>query len=255
MADTQYLGVSYANPPVTETSIGVQFQPLSGWDAQFFGLYLERVKQTYPKFNSAPYTVLGPPQPTFFAGAPRLRGLYTSVDQSSLLQIQDDMLFVNWRKASTDAKYIRYATLRATFVEQWRTFTTFLEENSVTVPAVKRYQVSYVNHSDEKSLLSGDLLTAWTLQSEEPTETLSVNATYHLKKLGIDVALSLQPAIRTADNSRVTQMTITTALSKPMPAPDSAPEQTLDLLHMKLIDTFQSTTSEIARSHWGRAEK
>jgi uncharacterized protein (TIGR04255 family) len=210
------------------------------------------VRGEFPTFNSAPYAALGPPQPLFIIGAPRIRGLYTSADQSRLLQIQDDLIFVNWRKTTDDAQYVRYASVRSSFVQQWHAFVAFLAEFGIHAPLIHRYQVSYVNHSREGQLLPGDLLTEWRGESKQDVSGLSVAVAYHVDESGVDVSLNLQPAIRMIDASRVIQLTITTSRVVSPPSADPTPEQQLDVLHDCLIETFETITSENARALWKR---
>jgi len=44
----------YTLPPVIETVLGVQFRPLANFSVLHFGLYWEKVREEYPKYEIQP---------------------------------------------------------------------------------------------------------------------------------------------------------------------------------------------------------
>jgi uncharacterized protein (TIGR04255 family) len=243
--------VAYKSPPVTETSLGIQFAPLSGWDVNLFGLFSERVRESYPKFQSAPPAVLDTQTNLFLIGVPKIRGIYSSGSATDVVQIQDDFFFVNWRKMSESSIYPRYANVRSNFVDQWTNFRRFLVDNGLAAPLIQRYQVTYVNHAVEGEITPGDLLTNWTAPVGSDPFGFALSTTYRIGERNVDVTIAMQPAVRTLDNTRVTQTTITTSRSLVTGIEDADPALTLDEMHDALIETFQATTSDGAKSHWG----
>jgi hypothetical protein len=59
---------------------------------------------------------------------PKLRGLYVNDKLGRLLQIQDDLFAVNWRKESSTATYPRYEALRDAFVSELDNYLDFLRQ-------------------------------------------------------------------------------------------------------------------------------
>jgi uncharacterized protein (TIGR04255 family) len=241
--------VEYESPPVTETSLGIQFVGLPRWDVNLFGLYLERIRAQYPRFQSAPPVALDPLPTVFLLNVPKIRGIYSSESMADVVQVQDDFFFVNWRRIP-NATYPGYGFVRSRFVEQWSTFLSFLEQNSITTPMIHRYQVTYVNHTVEGEIRPGDLLTNWVAPAGSDPFGFALSATYRLGEKNVDVTIAMQPAVRTVDNTRVTQTTITTARVVPSPATDLDPARQLDDMHDALIETFQSITTLEAKTHW-----
>src|SRR5664279_166069 len=183
--------VSYERPPVTETSLGIQLSPVPGWDVNFFGLFGELVKSEYPLFESAAPAILDSQSPVFLSRVPKIRGLYTSEARTDLVQIQDDFFFVNWRRAAGSTAYPGYPAVRARFKSQWATFRTFLAGFGIESPAIRRYQVTYVNHSERNEIPPGDLLTNWKPPvGSEPTG-FSLSTTYRLADRNVDVTIAM----------------------------------------------------------------
>lgn len=242
--------VSYERPPVTETSLGIQFSPVPGWDVHFFGLFGERVKLEYPLFESAAPVILDPQSPVFLSRVPKIRGLYTSEARTDLVQIQDDFFFVNWRKTAESTGYPGYPAARARFINQWSTFRGFLASFGIESPAIRRYQVTYVNHSEQNEIPPGDLLTNWKPPAGSEPGGFSLSTTYRLANREVDVTIAMQPAVRTVDNVSITQTTITTSRNLPDGVARLDPAIELDELHRALIETFQSITSPAAKTHW-----
>jgi uncharacterized protein (TIGR04255 family) len=243
--------VSYGSPPVTETSLGIQFSPLLGWDVNLFGLLHERIRKAYPKFESAAPVLLAPQPMVFLLNVPKIRGIYSSASMTDVVQLQDDFFFVNWRKMPSSAVYPRYAAVRARFVEQWAAFLGFLNENALATPLIHRYQVTYVNHTEEGAIRPGDLLSNWVPPGGADPFGLALSATYRLGEKNADVTIVMQPAVRSADGVRVTQTTITTARSVSTPTVDLDPVRQVDDMHDALIETFQAITTDGAKAHWG----
>lgn len=244
--------VAHARPPVTETSLGVQFVPLPGWDVNIFGLFAQRIRDHYPSFASAPPASLEVQGSIFLSGVPKIRGLYTSESQNNVVQIQDDFFFVNWRKQPHSSSYPGYDVVRANFVDQWRTFNEFLAGLGIATPMVRRYQVTYVNHTEAGELSPGDLLTNWAAPAGSDQLGFSLSTTYRLVAMNVDVTIAMQPAVRTIDNVGVTQTTITTSRTLALPSADADPAIKLDEMHDALIKTFQSITSEAAKIYWSQ---
>jgi uncharacterized protein (TIGR04255 family) len=176
--------VTYSNPPVIETSVGVEFSPISGWNMNHFGLYQSLIREQYPGFETmAPLSLR--PGVTFQINpaVPKVRAFYVDQTGTRLLQVQDDLFFTNWRKASDSTEYPRYAELRTTFLEYWEGFKKFVHDNNIAVGAVVGYQLLYVNIVDTQSGDDGlgltDVLVNWhnvdaTVAREPSNVSLSV---------------------------------------------------------------------------------
>lgn len=148
----------FADPPVVETVLSVQFEPLAEFRAAHFGLYWDTIKGRFPKteerselipvverFPRSPKTGVGirlesletPPMP---------RVWFTNASGTELIQLQRDRFIKNWRKTGEGDAYPRYETLRAAFDQDFTQFVDFLKGQEIETPRVNQCEVTYVNH-------------------------------------------------------------------------------------------------------------
>ena len=250
-------GPTYRHPPVVETSLGVHFAPISNWKANIFGLFQARVRERYPRFDSAPpvaWQMQTGPFPNFsvsISQIPKIRGLYLDADQNSLIQIQDDFFFVNWRKAANEDSYPRYRTLRLRFLDEWDSFNQFLAENNLFIGPIAQCQVNYVNVVEVNGdLTAADICTDLSV-SGLLGERIQFAAQYHSED--IELNYQLVPGIRVQDNRDVMQFTLTASTSKLDPMGGDLINR-FDATHRVLVEFFERLTSKRAKNVWGRQE-
>ena len=143
---------SFRNPPVIETVLGVQFSPIPDWSIPHFGVFWDRVREEFP--NTQILHPLPPLTAEMISGAvkiqvveaPEVRCWYKGIDESELIQIQQDRFIVNWRQAAGALAYPRYPHMRSLFQTQWARFKQFLSDESLTNPIVIQCEITYVNH-------------------------------------------------------------------------------------------------------------
>jgi uncharacterized protein (TIGR04255 family) len=240
--------IDYRKPPVSETSVGVGFAPLQGWDVHFFGEVLEAVRPRYSRFEAAPPLAIPTQGLAFrFSAVPPIRGLYFSSNNTQLVQVQDNLFFVNWRKWPPENSYPHYGALRSRFGEDWDTFCNVLTRFGVPLPIVSRYQLAYVNVVPHADVRPTDLFTRWSPPDGMQQADATINSSYRLAERNVDVAVSLQPGLRVEDNLPVSQLTIVVGRNAPH---SSDPVGHFDDLHDVLIETFQAITSQSAQQRW-----
>ncbi len=152
---------TFRRPPVTETLLGVQFEPLSAMRVVHFGLFWELIRDRFgvvqeqaalePQYESfgddaslrpgAVWRVMNRPE------LPRVWYLGTdSPDGQWLLQLQNDRLIANWRRASHEShSYPRYDALRAPFAEYLSLLTDFAGRQNLGAVVPTQCEVTYVN--------------------------------------------------------------------------------------------------------------
>jgi uncharacterized protein (TIGR04255 family) len=150
---------SFANPPVVETVLSVQFEPLPGLRTAQLGLLWSWFKSSFPVTQERP--ALEPvierfPQspvqrPQFrlqpFDTAPVPRLSFITVSGDEMIQVQSDRFIKNWQKERPDSPYPRYElTIRPKFDRDYELFLRFLSENGMGVPNLNQCEVTYVNH-------------------------------------------------------------------------------------------------------------
>lgn len=150
---------SYAEPPVSEVVIGVQFAPIDELLASHIGRYWSRIRDALPRAEE--HAPIGHIVETFeeeessevhierLAKPPFPRSWFLSETGNRLVQLQRDRFLHNWRKTSPEDKYPRYESLKEAFFEYWLGFLEFLREESLPSPAVDQCELTYVNHIRE----------------------------------------------------------------------------------------------------------
>jgi uncharacterized protein (TIGR04255 family) len=127
----------FAQPPVVEVALGVQFDPLSRLDTPWIArFWLEEVRDRFPDWTES---VALPPAIEWFGipaqprvmfrfgqGAVANRAVFQDASKTGLLQLQQDRLVRNWRKIGTDDSYPRYEAIRTSFSEEVSRLRQFL---------------------------------------------------------------------------------------------------------------------------------
>lgn len=127
---------SFHNPPAVEVAVGIEFLQLPGLGAvRLVGLH-ELWRDEFPKIQEQPAL---PPsaamgmQGGFFqisGGLPPLRVWMLNDGEDELLQVQNDRLFLNWRRsADGDRPYPRYDHLRDVYQRVLAGFRDHIEKN------------------------------------------------------------------------------------------------------------------------------
>ncbi len=213
----------FEKPPVVETVLSVQFEPLVDLRTAHLGLLWEKFRPTFPKtedraplepvFEQFPEVAknrLGLQLQTF--ENPPIPRLWFSTDRGNeVIQVQPDRFLKNWRKEGEGEQYPRYESCKAAFDRDFALFSEFLAANHLGVPHVNQCEVSYVNHIVAGEGWSGfeefdSIFRFWRIP-EEDIPGQGEDARGHLRfvipgsdgkpvgRLHVDV----QPAIRTSD--------------------------------------------------------
>jgi len=214
----------FDNPPVVETVLSVQFEPLPLLQTAHLGLLWEEYRAAFPRCEHRP--PLEPVVEQFPEGPAARIGLkfqalenfpvpriwFTNDQRSEMIQVQNDRFIKNWRKEGEGDQYPHYdETIRPNFDRDYAIFLGFLEQNQLGIPRVNQCEVTYVNHIivHEGAGQYGDLekiFTFWRspdLIPPGPAEDLRLHVRFVIPgqdgrpigRLHVDV----QPAVRTSD--------------------------------------------------------
>ncbi len=228
MANTKRTLPEFELPPVIETVLSVQFQPLAKFTVPHFGLYWAKIRDQYPNIRAGP--PLGPATEVFGGERKKpaigiqlvegddVRCWFIDSTQTHLIQVQRDRFILNWRKITGTEVYPRYHNFKPRFVEEWRRFCAFLEELSLGIPEVNQCEVTYVNHfefgNEWKSYAElPQVLSCWKGMSSgsllaEP-EFVQFNSRYLLPQQKGRLHVSFQPVFRARDAKEVLQLKLT----------------------------------------------
>jgi uncharacterized protein (TIGR04255 family) len=188
----------FRKPPVSEVAVGVQFPAVL--NPVHLGLYYQRVKARFPKFQvqppvtpsfetfgASPIMAFGIQMQTTMGLQPRM--WFLSEDENSLIQLQSDRLLFNWRSGLRGSPYPHFDAVHAEFERAFDELETLAEAEGITGMTVNQCEVLYVNplptantgvplSAPEKifRIWSDNLGVEW----KEPQEDLSFTVRYRL---------------------------------------------------------------------------
>jgi len=147
----------YAAPPVVETSVGIQFDGLDGYNSLSVAAFRSQIASDFPAIEELPplepaYETFGPgdsrlaqPQIQVIAGAIQPRFCFVALDRSELVQIQRDRLFYNWRKTEKGEAYPRYTHVRRRLETQLALLADWAKRERIGEPVPTQCEAIYVN--------------------------------------------------------------------------------------------------------------
>ena len=264
----------FTNPPVIETVLSLQFAPLGKIGIPHFGLYWQKIRNKYPRFELHPTLVsvteefeqglfhqkiglsIGPG----FAFEPRVRCWFIDESENRLLQIQNDRFICNWRKVKGDEVYPRYEGIRDKFEEEWVRFCAFLQEENLGAPEVNQCEVTYVNHIEHNRGWEGygelDKVIACWSGSYSGTflpspEKVNLNVHYRLPGKEGRLHISLEPVLRSRDAVEVLQLNLS---ARGAPSSSNVEDilRWLDLGRNWVVRGFTDFTTGSMHELWGR---
>lgn len=261
---------SFDRPPVVETVLAVQFEPLTRVKVAHLGLLWNIYRESFP--NATEHVPLEheieefPADPArrdevrVMSGdtfpVPRLS--FRNDSGNEMIQVQHDRFAKNWRKTSNDEVYPRYQqTIRPQFDRDYERFVKFLDELELGTPIINQCEVVYVNHivsgdewqshSDINKVITFWKNPSWPTDSLEDCGLLSrfIIRDLHENPVG-RLIVEIQPALRNSDK-RPMYIICLTARGIVGNGLDF-----LDLGREWIVRTFESiTTSEMHRT-WKR---
>lgn len=148
----------YANPPVVETILGVQFDPLPGFRTVHLGAFWTSLGSDWQ--NASDAAPLNPVFEKFDEGAswgelghqlslssklppPRVQLRNSANDR--MIQVQSGRFIVNWL-GTQGAAYPSYETIRLDFRNYLGKFSGYLESAGLQLPLANQWEITYLNH-------------------------------------------------------------------------------------------------------------
>lgn len=262
----------FANPPVAEVTISVQFEPLAGLHAAHIGRLWDVWAGRYPQHEE--HDALAPMPDERQDGARRPALVLTLTDETPLprtwfldeagehvVQIQRDRFVLNWRRQ--DEHYPHYAELLPRFREDFETFTSFAADQGLGRVEPNRCQITYLNPiplEGERSCPDGlrGLLAGWSgAHSEPPTLAggdASVQVRYPIVVEGAPIGLlfvSAGAAVRADNDQPVLLLELTARGRATGPSLDDI-ATFLDHGHDAIVTMFAAVTTPEMHAVWGR---
>jgi uncharacterized protein (TIGR04255 family) len=267
MSDTP----DFANPPVVELVLGVQFSPLTKLTSGHFGWFWKQLGDEWTEPADAPpledqFELFDRPrwsrpvglelrlEPVRFPG----RFMIGRRGNDRLLQIQATRFHLNWRKR--EGCYPSYRQLLAEFEALFARFSDFVEAAGLGMVAVNQWELTYVdafsqgeywetpiNWSDFLPGLFGDLRAASGLRLEHRAAEWS----YEIAPKKGRLHIAARPG-RTADDQQEALLVQMTARGPVGKGGAETVRVGLNLGHDVTVETFLQVTSNEVQNRWGR---
>jgi uncharacterized protein (TIGR04255 family) len=260
--------IEFANSPVVEVAIGVQFRPirLRGID---LGRLRERWRDAYPVVEEQPPLPPAIEAPvaqgelTFqlnLSPLPAVRYWFLNQSGTELVQLQQDRLIVNWREGDAAEPYPRYGQLRRLFEERLKDVADFVAVAGLGNIEIVQAEVNYINAVEVAERGRGDL--GWLLRqwSDLPDHHLGtpeqarVGLVYRIPEIGRDAVrmyVSVDPAQRPTDGAPLLFFTLMVR-GAPASGTAAAALEFMDQAHDHLNMSFAELTSNEAQAAWER---
>jgi uncharacterized protein (TIGR04255 family) len=158
----------FANPPLNEVVLGVQFDPPAGYQPIRAGEVWNLFSAEFPQVQELPplppnFETFGPQVSLFglggasglspivgfgpMVGAMHNRFWFVSESGEQLIQFQNDRLLHNWRKvAGRDNYYPRYDSISSRFFYELNELQSFMSGLRPQELRIRQCEIAYINH-------------------------------------------------------------------------------------------------------------
>ena len=266
----------FRDPPLVETILSLQFQPLPEFSLVHVGLLWHQFRNAFPLIEEhAPLNAVretfGVPSPgqvevTIEGKPPLPRVWLVNESETELIQIQADRFIHNWRKAGKiSTPYPRYERVRAKFRDEVREFQQFLTDQKLGQVAINQCEVTYVNHIEpcqawQRHGQIDGVLRTWTLQGSSflpEAEGGSIHQRFVIRSdsgspLG-RLHASLTPAWQAEGQSPILVLTLT-ARGAPLDEEIDGAFDFFDLGREWIVKGFTDLTTTDMHRVWGRID-
>ncbi len=261
--------VKYKNPPVVETVLSVQFNPLANFGAGQLGSYWKELGADWPSVTDAPAvapvferfeeSVIAWESAAFgvkFTQEVDVRLQIRNRAKDRMIQVQNGRFFYNWLGAS-DGSYPSYESVRPEFDEHWGKFQDFVVSNSDEHSVQpNQWEVIYVNHIPCGTVWKqlSDLPEALTFLKQSPLDGFGLDSRRVGGEWQFEIAsqkgeLYLRWGIEHRDKTSKVVMTL--LARGPIGDGTSSLHEGLKLGHKTITDAFERLTSTSAKKVWG----
>lgn len=138
--------MTFKNPPVGEVSFGLGFAALATFKVAHFGSFWDLIRKDYPECEDKP-PVLDPTSlPVGMSGwFPLPRVWYLHRDRNFLIQLQQNRIWLNWRRLNESEQYPSFETLFPIFQATVARFVDFVHGNNLGEIMPNVAELAYVN--------------------------------------------------------------------------------------------------------------
>jgi uncharacterized protein (TIGR04255 family) len=261
---------SYDKPPVVETVMGIQFEPILGFTNGHLGLFWARLggRKEWPTAKDVPplgqeFERFGDEQEWApletikfgVSGVPTSRLQLRKSSRDRMIQIQNGKLIYNWI-GTEGAEYARYEKVRPEFDAIRKSFEEFLADQELHPMTPNQWEVTYVNHMPKGTVWNdaSDWNKVLTFHAVPP---MSMNKC-RLEDLGGQWSYEIEPRqgrlhmqLRHGWHLKRVEMLMLNLTARG-PFKESDVDAGLNLGHEIIVKTFTELASPEARKYWGQ---
>lgn len=260
---------SFDRPPVVETVLGVQFQPLRGFHNGHLGAFWKKLGPEWPIVTDAP--TLEPVYERFgendawgslrpglkLTSDPAARLQIRNAARDAMIQLQNGRFHYNWLGAGQH-EYTRYKNIRPKFDEKLDVLRAFLREEALGELLPDQWEITYVNHMPKG--------TVWNTPADWPRLLVGLPGTWsdpravRLESFGGEWHFEIEPRrgrlhvhlshVRVPAPDHGEQLRLTLTARGPATNIESMREG-LHLGRRAIVLTFKDITSPEAHAYWG----
>ncbi|MCX6022099.1 MAG: TIGR04255 family protein [Chloroflexi bacterium] len=268
----------FAEPPLVEMLLSLQFDSLPGFGVPQIGLLWSLFRERFPKTEDHPsldpvferFDPLRVPFAPFrfqaFDADLPFRSWFLNTIETELIQIQSDRFIHNWRQGDSGEIYPRYNHVLTSFKRELEVFQGFLRSEGLGEVRPNQCEVTYINHIvsekgwDRLGQLS-DILSVWRSQKTDQflpeSEEISFSARYIIpddtgKPVG-RLHISANPAYRKSDNKPVIVLNLT-ARGNPDGEGMDGVFRFFDKGHVWIVRGFADMTTSHMQALWRRRD-
>ena len=256
----------FDRPPVVETVLSAQFEPIAALSVARFGLFWNRIRDEFPQTETRQalepaietFDSLAPTQPRLRlemrSEVPPVRQWFINAAGTELIQLQNDRFLKNWRKSAAGDVYPRYQkAIKPGFDRHFRVLSDWLQSESLGDARVTQCEVTYVNH-----IVSGEGWERWSeaatvfpflhsmpVEIEDGAFFLRLPIRWQERQVG-RLSVEIHPALRATDQRPIYVMNLT-ARGQIGGACDF-----FDIGREAVVTNFARLTSAHMHEIWGR---
>jgi uncharacterized protein (TIGR04255 family) len=143
---------TYATPPLSEVVCGLVFKKLSRFAIPHVGLLWQDYQPEFSLFKEMPpiedpseVNPLGKPIVEEVDSFPMPRFWFIRPEDETVIQVQTDRFFYNWKKGSSQRTYPRFEQVYKGFETEFAKFDKFITETGLGTVDCTEYELTYVN--------------------------------------------------------------------------------------------------------------
>lgn len=266
---------SLENPPLHETVLGVQFDPVQSFSNAHLGLFwnelndgwthVEDQKPIEPSFERFEGKSSFHPQQfqVKLSDDPSSRLQITNEERTRMIQVQNGRFHYNWMKGP-GGKYPRYEQIKEEFNKKLNFFQQFLDDHDLEKYEPNQWEVTYVNHFLKGNFWeeTNDISSIFTILSDrEPItkqilEGINFSLRYEIEPEIGRVHVNIQNGSKEfdGDDKEIIVLKLTARGAVEGKSGDGLSLfDGLDKGRERIVDSFFSLTTQEAQEYWDRS--